>query len=81
MCLGALGVAEPAHLVKQWNECRVKVVPIVLGDLGLVGGLQTQLKRADFISPKLAKHFVREAQREVLCSAIRIIHRHFSCEK
>ena len=55
VCLGALGVA---HLVKQWNECRVKVVSIVLGDMGLVGGLQTQLKRADFIQPKVAKHFV-----------------------
>ena len=56
------------------------VVPVVLGDLGTITGLRENLKRAKILTPREMDRFMASAQREVLCSAIKITKRHFSTD-
>lgn len=81
---GAKYQALAADLAKQWEGYKVRAIPVVVGDLGLMEGLQNHLKRSErserseLLSPKDISHFLREAQREVLCVAARLIRRHLS---
>ena len=75
-----------ADLANQWKEeqvrvrVRVAVVPVVFGDFGLVRGLRANLEKSGVLAPEEINHFMRNAQRDVLCSAVRMIKRHLSLE-
>lgn len=69
-----------ADLARQRKGYKVTVVAVVLGDLGIVQDLRRQLRRSGVLTEKAIWEFMRHAQREVLCAAVKIIKRHMSFE-
>lgn len=67
-----------ADLACQWKGFQVQVIPIVIGDLGLIVGLREHLRKAKILNEGEIDQLIREAQREALCSAVRIIRRHMA---
>ncbi len=68
--------ADPAaDLAKQWEGFRVTVVPVVIGDLGLIRNMRRQIKKANILNVKEIARFAAEAQREVQCWAVKILKR------
>ena len=67
-----------ADLAQQWKGFRVLVIPIVVGDLGLVVGMRKQLEKTELFTDGESERLVRAIQRDVLCSAVRIIRRHMA---
>ncbi len=68
--------ALAADLAKRWKEYRIMVIPVVIGSMGLVTDLRSQLDRANIFDPKEITKLMGEMQREALCGAVRIIKRH-----
>ena len=69
-----------ADLAKQWQGYKVTVTPVVMGTLGLVTKMREDLRKTNIFSKQAAEKFAAEAQREVVCSAVRIIKRHMKAE-
>ena len=69
-----------ADLVNQWPGFRAVVIPVVIGDLGVIESLRKHLKRSRLLSDVAIQRFMAEAQRETLCSAVRLIKRHLALE-
>lgn len=64
-----------ADLARQWQGYKVVIVPVVIGDLGLVYNLRRQTRKGKLLNPTEIKKFAAEAQREVLCWAVKILKR------
>ncbi len=64
-----------ADLAKQWEGYRVVIVPVVLGDLGLIRNLRRYMAKAKILSAEEITRFAAEAQREVLCWNVKLIKR------
>ncbi len=54
---------------------RVVIVPVVLGDLGLVRNLRRFMAKAKILNAEEITRFAAEAQREVLCWNVKLIKR------
>ncbi len=65
-----------ADLATQFPGYRVTVTPVVIGDRGLLAGLQEHLRKSGVVEEKEVQSFVSAAQREVLCAGVQIIKRH-----
>ena len=57
---------------------RMKVVPVVLGSMGMVTDLQKHLMRAELLNQEEVTTLMANVQREVLCGAVRIIKCHIA---
>ncbi len=60
-----------ADLVHQWKGYKVTVVPVVLGDLGVMRNLRRYMLQAKILDAKEIARFAAEAQREVLCCNVK----------
>ena len=69
-----------ADLATQWPGWKVQTTPLVVGDLGSLGSLRDELSKLQLFTKKEILRFTRNAQFEVLCSAVRILRRHLSSE-
>ena len=67
-----------ADLATQYDGYRVHVFPVVIGNLGLIRGLRRHLETSQVMSNAEIHNFMGHAQREVLCSAVKIIKRHMT---
>ena len=67
-----------ADLATQWPGWKVQTTPVVVGDLGSLGSLREELSGLQLFTRKEILRFARNAQFEVLCSAVRILRRHLS---
>ena len=67
-----------ADLATQWPGWKVLTTPVVVGDLGSLGSLRDELSGLQLFTRKEILRFARNAQFEVLCSAVRILQRHLS---
>lgn len=59
-----------ADLARQWQGYRVVVIPVVIGDLC---NLRRQMKKGKLLNTQEIERFAAEAQREVLCWAVKIL--------
>ena len=67
-----------ADLAKQWPGYTVVVIPVVVGDLGIVSNLREHLRRAKLLTgPEIWKLAV-QAQRVTLTSAVQTIKQHMT---
>ena len=66
-----------ADLATQW-KCPVEVIPVVVGDLGLIGKLRRQLGRAKIFTADQMENLIGRAQRESICGSIQILKRHLA---
>ena len=57
---------------KRETGYKVTVVPLVVGDLGIVHSLRAGLKRIGVLSDADVDRLVAEMQREYLCGTVRI---------
>ncbi len=64
-----------ADLAHQWQGYRITVVPVVVGDLGVIRNLRRYMKQAKILDTKEIAKFAAEAQREVLCWNVKLIKR------
>lgn len=62
-----------ADLANQWQSFRVKVIPIVLGDLGLVVNLKKHLKEVRVIPVVLGTFLWKEAKKLAKMHGYRIV--------
>lgn len=60
-------------LATQNPGWKVSVSPWVFGDLGLIVGLRKEIQDTGLLEGKELENLIRNCQREVLCSAVRII--------
>ena len=67
-----------ADLAHQWPGYRIEVIPVVVGDLGIIGNLKNHLTRSGLLDDTAIKRVMKEMQTEVLCGAVRIIKRHMT---
>ena len=67
-----------ADLSHQWPGYRIEVIPVVVGDLGLITNMRKLLKKSHIFREKEISRLMSDVQREVLCSAVRIIKRHMT---
>ena len=64
------------ELARQRIGCRVSTIPLMVGDPGLLGGgLDGHIGRAGMLKKDEGQALISSLQREVLCSAVRIIKR------
>ena len=66
--------ADYASVSLSW---KVSVHPLVVGDLGIVGNLRSELVDTSLFDLADVNRLVCEMQAESLCAAIQIIRRHF----
>ena len=59
-----------------WEGYRADVIPVVIGDLGVVQNLNRHLRKANLWKRKEVDRLVSSIQREVLCGAVCIVRRH-----
>lgn len=64
-----------ADLAKQWPGYKIVIVPVVIGDLGLIRNLRKFLARAKILNTQEIAKFAAEAQREVLCWNVKLLKR------
>ena len=69
-----------ADLAKQKPGYHISIIPVVFGDLGVVGVLKTHLARTKVLKAMEMEDFIARAQREVLCAATKIIKRHMAAD-
>lgn len=60
-------------LCRQLEGWSAEVYPLAFGDLGSIRGLREELKNMKLLDPKGVVNLIRDAQRETLCSAVRIV--------
>ena len=68
-----------AGLGLQFPTYRVNVVPLVVGDLGVIFNFGRELARVDIFTPSELRMLVCHCQCEVLASAVQIIWITLSC--
>lgn len=62
-----------SDLCRQLDGWEAQVYPLVFGDLGSIRGLREELTKTKLLDSKSIVKLIRDAQRETLCSAVRII--------
>ena len=62
-----------ADLTRQNPGYRTKVVPVVVGDMGTKGRLRPHLRESRLFKGKQVDELVKEMQREVICSSIKLM--------
>ena len=62
-----------ADLLHQWPSYRIEVIPVVVGDLGLITNMRRYLLNSHIFREKEISRLMSDVKREVLCSAVRII--------
>ena len=67
-----------ADLAKQWPGYTVVVIPVVVGDLGIVSDLREHLRRAKLLTGQEIWKLAVQAQRITLTSAVQIIKQHMT---
>ena len=65
-------------LATQWPGWRTKVFPVVVGGLGLLCGLRSELEDTGFLPQGVVESLCGACQFESLCSAARILHQTLS---
>jgi hypothetical protein len=65
-------------LATQLGEWRVTVHPLVVGDLGSVASLATELKASGVLDERETLVCVRNCQFEALCKSVQIVRRQLS---
>ena len=68
-----------AGLGQQYPLYCVRVMPLVVGDLGVIFNFGRELERLDIFNTRELKNVIRHCQCEVLASACQIIRRTLSC--
>ena len=69
-----------ADVAKREPGYKVNVVPLVVGDLGVVHSLRAGLKRIGLLSDTEAGRLMAKMERECLCGTVRILRRHFAVD-
>lgn len=70
-----------SDLSRQWPGYQISVIPVVVGDLGLITRLRGHLERAGIMTRDQIRTLMGEVQREVLCAAVKIVKRHMTTEE
>jgi hypothetical protein len=65
-----------ADLGKQWPSYRVRSIPVVVGDLGIIHNLRKCLKEVGIWNAGEIQKLIDSMQRETLCGSVRLIRRH-----
>lgn len=69
-----------ANLATQHPGWRVDVIPMVAGCLGTLQSLRPNFCGLDLFTKREINLFCKEIQFEVLCSAMRLVRRHLTCD-
>ena len=67
-----------ADLDRQNPGFAVRVVPVVFGDLGMVGQLRQHFRGSQLFGDGETNGLTQAIQREVRCSSVKILQRHFT---
>ncbi len=65
-----------ADLARQWQGFSVVVIPVVLGDLGVITNLKRYLFKSRSLARGMVDDFMAKAQVKVLCDNVQLIKRH-----
>ena len=69
-----------ADLARQYQDkaFKVHVIPVVIGDLGIVKNTRRALVASGLLTSQEADYFLSSAQRETLVQNVRLLKRHMS---
>ena len=71
-----------ADLAKQWEGYKVKLVPVVVGTMGLVlKRLRRELGKAKIFPEKNLNRLILSLQREAMCGTVRLLRTHLAEEE